>query len=107
MVKRFAFCREKEIYLFLTSLATLASDTNKPPRVIGLSGWLIPQPDGVHTYHHWRYSALEERGYKKKMGWTDEQVKEIWSNVDVPKWEAIMKKYDNERERIMNREPHW
>lgn len=41
------------------------------------------------------------------MGWTDEQVKEMWSNVDIPKWEEIFDKFDKERERIMNQEPHW
>ena len=41
------------------------------------------------------------------MGWTDEQVKEIWSNVDVPKWEAIFEKYDDVREQLMKGEPHW
>ena len=67
----------------------------------------MPQFDGVHTNHHWRYGALEARGYKKKMGWTDEQVKEIWANVDIPKWEAVFKEMDDERKRIMNHEPHW
>jgi hypothetical protein len=66
----------------------------------------MPQFDGQHTYHHWKYGALEKRGYKKKMDWTDEQVKEIWSNV-LPKWEAMFEKLDDERERIMNGEPHW
>jgi hypothetical protein len=41
------------------------------------------------------------------MNWTDEQVKEIWSNVDIPKWEAFFEKNDDERKRIMNGEPHW
>ena len=67
----------------------------------------MPAPEGVHSCHHWRYGALEKRGYKKKMGWTDEQVKEIWSNVDVPKWEAIFEKYDDVREQLMKGEPHW
>jgi hypothetical protein len=67
----------------------------------------MPQFDGLHSYHHWRYGALEKRGYKMKMDWTDEKVKEIWSNIDVPKWEALFEKMDDERERIMNGEPHW
>ena len=67
----------------------------------------MPEPEGVQSSHHWRYDALEKRGYKKKMGWTDEQVKEIWSNVDLPKWKPIFEKYDDVRERFMNGEPHW
>ena len=85
----------------------MASDISKPPRVIGHAAWLIPQPEGVHGFHYWRRDAFKERGYQEKFGYTDDQIEEWFEHTNLEVWDALFKKYDDEREQIMKGEPHW
>lgn len=57
--------------------------------------------------HYWRSDSYKGRGYQEKFGISDGQLKEWWEHVDVPAWDGLFSKYDNQREELMKDEPHW
>jgi hypothetical protein len=86
--------------------ATLKSDPDQ--RVIGHAGWLKPIEDGRrHVMHHWRRDAVEKLGWKEMMGWTDEEVDEMWEHVDIEAWQGTFKGMDEVREKRMWGVKHW
>lgn len=71
--------------------------------IMGVAAWVEP---GVPIHYFLRRTAVDFFGWKEKMGWTDEQLVELWSGTG-PKWEAEFTTSDVERAEIMGDEPHW
>ncbi|KAF1990803.1 acyl-CoA N-acyltransferase [Aulographum hederae CBS 113979] len=76
-----------------------------PERVIGHAGWL--EPDFDRIFNLWRRDAVEEYGWAEQQNWTQEQVDEIWSSVNLESWQKMIVKNDRVRKRVMGDEKHW
>jgi hypothetical protein len=44
---------------------------------------------------------------KERMGWTDEDVKQMWSAFDKEVWQSVFLTFDGVREKVMGSEKHW
>ena len=87
--------------------AVLASE---PSKVIGHAVWQIPQQgqDGhLAGMNIWRYAAIDALDIRKKTGWTDDEIREMWASVDLKQWEGEFEHEDDVREKVMGEEPHW
>ncbi|PVH97924.1 hypothetical protein DM02DRAFT_532181 [Periconia macrospinosa] len=72
--------------------------------VIGIAGWFAP---GCPLHNPWRRSAVDFYGWKDLMGWSDEEVDEMWSGTDLAGWDDEMAKNDEDRRRYFDGEEHW
>jgi GNAT superfamily N-acetyltransferase len=73
-------------------------------QVVGIAGWAGP---GMAVHNVWRRSAVEFYGYKEIMGWSDEEVDEMWSRTSVEAWDGNFGDCDRIRKELMGDEPHW
>jgi GNAT superfamily N-acetyltransferase len=73
--------------------------------IVGIAGWTAPGNKGIHNIY--RRSAIDYYGWKEMMGWTDEEIDEMWSNVSEENWNVAFGKADDERKEILGDEPHW
>ena len=84
----------------------LASD---PSKIIGHSGWQIPQKgqNGRPFMNVWARSAVEALGVQDAMGWSDEEVADMWAGVDIEYWDKEFRHFDDVRAKVVGEEPHW
>jgi GNAT superfamily N-acetyltransferase len=73
--------------------------------IVGIAGWTRPSNPGVHNM--FRRSAIDHYGWKEKMGWTDEEIEEMWSHVSDETWNVQFGKDDETRREITEGQPHW
>ena len=73
--------------------------------IIGIAGWLGPGNPAVHSI--FRRSAIEFYGWKEKMGWSDEEIDEMWEHVSDEKWNGEIAEDDEIRKKLLGDEPHW
>jgi GNAT superfamily N-acetyltransferase len=72
--------------------------------IMGVAGWMGPT-HALHTI--WRRSATDYYNWREKSKWTDADIKEMWSGVDMEVWEGRFEKDDQRRKEILGDEPHW
>lgn len=72
--------------------------------VIGLAGWFAP---GCPLHNPWRRSAVDFYNWKVLMQWSDADVEEMWSGVDLAAWDGEMAEKDEDRRRYFDGEEHW
>jgi hypothetical protein len=85
--------------------------------IVGCAAWLRPVPTEAGTYefstrrrhimHHWRRDAAEKHGWAAAMGWSAEEVDEMWEHVDLAAWQNAFKSVDEVREKRMWGVGHW
>lgn len=82
--------------------ASLKSDPNK---LIGVAGWYTPEFGRV--YNMFRYDAIEKFGVREKLGWTEQDVKDMWEDVNTETSETELITNDDVRQEEMGDKPHW
>ncbi|KAH8727008.1 acyl-CoA N-acyltransferase [Phaeosphaeriaceae sp. PMI808] len=73
-------------------------------QIIGVACWTVP---GNPIHSHFRRSAVDFYSWKEKMGWTDAEIDEMWSNVSDEEWNGTIAKDDDSRRKSLGDEPHW
>jgi len=73
-------------------------------QIAGVAGWAAP---GMDVYTVLRRSAVEYYGYKELMGWSDEDVEEMWKGTSIQGWDGFLGDADKIRQGMMGEEPHW
>ncbi|KAF1941241.1 hypothetical protein EJ02DRAFT_455313 [Clathrospora elynae] len=73
--------------------------------MVGVAGWLGPGNKGIHNI--FLRSAIDYYGWKETMGWTDEEIDEMWEHVSDEAWNVEFAKDDEIRRELMGEEPHW
>ncbi|KAF1842306.1 uncharacterized protein K460DRAFT_266970, partial [Cucurbitaria berberidis CBS 394.84] len=73
--------------------------------MIGVAGWMGPGNPVIHN--HFARSAVDFYGWREKMGWSDEDLDEIWSGVSEEQWNGKIAKDDALRREVVGDEPHW
>ncbi|KAF2691808.1 hypothetical protein K458DRAFT_411516 [Lentithecium fluviatile CBS 122367] len=73
-------------------------------RTVGIAGWAAP---GLPVHNVWRRDAVEFYGYKEIMGWSGEDVEEMWEGTSVEAWDGNFGSCDKIRANLMGDEPHW
>lgn len=71
---------------------------------VGIAGWVAP---GNPVHNMWRRSAVEFYGWQEKMGWSDEEIEEMWKGVGLQAWEDQVRGNDDIRSELLGEEPHW
>ena len=74
-------------------------------QIIGIAGWMGPGNPGTHNI--FRRTAIEYYGWKEMMGWSDEEIDEMWEHVSDEAWEGQLGKDDEIRKEVLGDEPHW
>jgi GNAT superfamily N-acetyltransferase len=72
--------------------------------IVGVAGWFAP---GMPTHNIIRRSAVDFYDFKSIMGWSDADVAEMWTGVDVEAWDKQFGDCDGVRKEVMGEEPHW
>jgi GNAT superfamily N-acetyltransferase len=72
--------------------------------MIGMAGWMGP---GNPVHNVWCRSAVDFYGFKEHMGWSDDEVDEMWKDTAVEAWDGQFRGDDGRREDTMKGEPHW
>ncbi|KAH7402842.1 acyl-CoA N-acyltransferase [Pyrenochaeta sp. MPI-SDFR-AT-0127] len=72
---------------------------------IGIAGWMGPGNPEIHNI--FRRSAIDHYGWKEKMGWSDEEIDEMWEHVSDEGWNGTFGKDDGIRKDVLGDEPHW
>lgn len=72
--------------------------------IVGIAGWMAPG-NPVHT--HLRRSAIYFYGFKESMGWSEEEIDEMWEHVSDEAWDGEISMSDQLRKDILGDEPHW
>ncbi|KAF2125950.1 acyl-CoA N-acyltransferase [Dothidotthia symphoricarpi CBS 119687] len=73
--------------------------------MVGVAGWQLPTNPDVHNI--FRRSAIEHYGWKDSMGWTDEEIEEMWAHVSDEHWNVSFAAVDGIRREVMGDEKHW
>ncbi|KAF1829839.1 acyl-CoA N-acyltransferase [Decorospora gaudefroyi] len=73
--------------------------------MVGLVCWTGPGNPGIHCAL--ARSAVAYYGWQAKMGWSDEEVAEMWSHVSDEGWNGVIGKNDEVRRGVFGAEPHW
>ena len=74
--------------------------------MIGLAGWMGPG-NHPHVHNVWRRSAVDFYKWQEQMGWSDEEVDEMWEHTSIENWDGQFSKDDGIRAETMKGEPHW
>ncbi|PVI04162.1 hypothetical protein DM02DRAFT_669346 [Periconia macrospinosa] len=83
-------------------------DATAPNRIIGQAMWLLPSRTKTEIVNFWRRDASDILGWREKMGWTKEFEDELWSSVDLTKWQdAEFLPWDRAREEYLGGIGHW
>lgn len=72
--------------------------------IIGIAGWAGP---GVPLQNIFRRSAVEFYGWKEMMGWSDEEVEDMWKGTSIEAWDGQLGRDDGLRRECLGDEPHW
>ncbi|KAF2651215.1 hypothetical protein K491DRAFT_696617 [Lophiostoma macrostomum CBS 122681] len=72
--------------------------------MIGLAGWMGP---GNPVHNVWRRSAVDFYDWKEHMGWSDEEIEEMWEHTSIEAWDGQFRGDDKKRDEVMKGEPHW
>ncbi|KAI8938752.1 hypothetical protein NX059_004619 [Plenodomus lindquistii] len=99
MAKRLLPSLDYEHMKWIKAVLTSTNET------IGVAGWMSPGNPEIHNM--FRRSAIDHYGWKEKMGWTDEEVDEMWSHTDDEAWSKQFAKDDDTRKEIFGEERHW
>lgn len=73
--------------------------------MVGVAGWMSPSNPDIHNI--FRRSAVDHYGWKKAMGWTEEELDELWAHVSDEKWNVAFAELDDVRREVMGDERHW
>lgn len=73
--------------------------------IVSIAGWMGPGNPAIHNI--FRRSALEFYGWKDKMGWSDEEIDEMWEHVSDEKWNGELGQDDGVRKEVLGDELHW
>jgi GNAT superfamily N-acetyltransferase len=72
---------------------------------VGIAGWHGPGNPSTHCI--FRRDAIDHYGWKEAMGWTDEEIEEMYSHVSNENWSGQFAKDDEMRREILGEEGHW
>jgi len=82
-----------------------ATDTGNNDEFLGFAGWQTPERKPLMNL--FRRDAVDKLNFAKRVGWTEGEVEEMWSNVDTSLCDAALGGYDAVRHEIMDDEGHW
>lgn len=89
-------------YPHMKWMKAVLTSTNE---TVGIAGWMSPSNPGIHNI--FRRSAIDYYGWKESMGWTEEEVNEMWSHTNDEAWSATFAKDDDTRKEVLGDEKHW
>jgi GNAT superfamily N-acetyltransferase len=73
--------------------------------VIGIAGWTGPRNKGIQNV--FTRGAIDYYGWKETMGWTDDEIDEMFEHVSPTGWNEQLDNMDRIRAEVMGEEPHW
>jgi GNAT superfamily N-acetyltransferase len=73
--------------------------------VIGIAGWTGPGNKGIQNV--FTRSAIDHYGWQETMGWTNDEIDEMFEHVSPTDWNEQFDKGDKIRAELMGEEPHW
>ncbi|KAF2844982.1 hypothetical protein T440DRAFT_297360 [Plenodomus tracheiphilus IPT5] len=89
-------------YPHMKWMKAVLTSTNE---TIGVAGWMAPSNPGIHNI--FRRSAIDYYSWRQSMGWTDQEVDEMWSHTDDEAWSVTFGTDDETREEVLGGERHW
>ena len=82
-------------------------DANRPGRVLGHAGWILPERTKNEILNFFRVDASELLGWREKMGWTKEYEDELWSGINVESRQKSSVEMEDIRRSYMEGIGHW
>ncbi|KAF2877126.1 acyl-CoA N-acyltransferase [Massariosphaeria phaeospora] len=71
---------------------------------IGIAGWTGP---GTPIMNILRRDAVEFYGWQARMGWSDEELADMWAGVTAESWSWNFAEGDRVRAEVLGQEKHW